>query len=223
MKHYLLLVLISLACHGFGIADGFPFDEKTQTVKCDSLRIHLDGKQASELVQTGCVTLTEGQLQILRRLYPKASSKQAVIAATVNDGNENLGPDDVYCLWVEAFVIAVTINHDVIATPEKAARALATQKDYGSASSPSTQVRMSPLGELFFRGKKITLQQALKMIDSAKLPDKGESTNFFVVVPPPGDPEEMVENQTANSKVLEVFAALRHYGSERGINVCRSW
>ncbi|MBN8458263.1 MAG: hypothetical protein J0M04_10545 [Verrucomicrobia bacterium] len=223
MKAHLLAGFISLACYGMGLADGFPFDEKTQTVRCDSLRFQLDGKQASELVRTGCITLADEQLRILRKFYPNASSKQAVIAATVNDNNENLGPDDVYCLWVEAFEIAVTLNYGVISSPEKAAKALATPKDYGAASSPSTQVRISPLGELFFRGEKTTLHQTLKMIDSIKPPEKGEFTNLSVVVPPPGDPERMVDNQTANSKVLEVYAALQHYGRERGIDVCRSW
>jgi hypothetical protein len=144
-------------CMGYSLAygDGYPFDSGTQEVFEDSLRIQLTPDQVASISATGVVTLSSEQLGVIRLLYPAATPKQAVIAATFNDNNEGLEADDVYCFWVRADELAITINHAVLADPFKVKNAPYQAAD---ASLDTVDLRLSPEGQLYHYGKEITLR-----------------------------------------------------------------
>jgi hypothetical protein len=218
----LIAALICL-CIGCSVAcgDGYPFDPETQQVFQDSLRFRLTPDQIESISATGVVTLSAEQLTVVRRFYPAATPKQAVVAATFNDNNEGLDSDDVYFLWVRADELSITINHTVLADPSKAAKALS---EPGEPPVNTTDLRLSPEGQLYHHGKPVSLAEAFRLIDAVERPKSSDTYfDFRIVFPPPYMPDKVLDEGTANPKVCDIFTALERYGEAQGVPVFRTW
>jgi len=215
----MLLILGGAICSAR--ADGYPFDAETQEVKVDSMRFRLSAEQVEAISATGVVTFSPEQLTVIRRLYPAASAKQPVIAATFNDSVEGLDDDHIDCFWVRADEIAVTIDRTVMADPAKAKKAL---RQTPAIPPDPNAVRLSPDGQIYHHGKRIDLREAFDLIAAVRRSKReGEVFEFRVVVPPQYSPDRELDGGTANSKVRELFAALKSHGETLGVPVFKSW
>jgi len=213
--------------------DGYPFNPATQRVSVPSLRLKLTPEQTKEISATGTLTFGEEDLRLIRLHYPAATARTDVIAATYNDSVED--PAAVLCLWVAPNEVAITLDEKFPQdrSPFEPVVNSVFPTDAELKERASRDLRIAPDGTLYHRGQVITLEQAFALVDEiARFPKPGpngeHSSNvrvLQVVVPPPiiqGEyygPEEVVERPTP----LQVEAALKTYGTAKGIEVYRGW
>jgi hypothetical protein len=205
-------------------ADGFPFDESTQQVMSDSIRIRLAQDQVERISAIGKLELTAAQLTLVRRFYPKASQTQAVVAATFNDNREAGDENEVHVFWVAAEEIAITLNAKVLASEELREAALSEPGNPYPAD-----LRISPNGQIYLEGKKTSLREAFEWIDRKS----GKVEQVYVCVAPPywrghgrwrEDPNGVsVEASDLERSVAETFTVLRKYGEARKVMVGKCW
>ena len=223
----LLTAFLIFALSPLLLADGYPFDHRSQQVRCDSLRFKLTQDQIHEVTSTGTVTFTSPQLTSIRRLYPNATNRADVITATHNDNHEGLEPEDVYCLWVDYEEIAITINDKAI--KDKSPFGEVTYDKFPSDEILKSQnhriIRIGIDSKVYFRGKEITHAQTFLMIDElAALPKfPYRQPLLSVVVSPPMHRSDLLEPAEGQLTAEQFFAALLAYGKAKDIVVTHEW
>lgn len=225
-------LLLALSLFGFvslpAMADGYSFDPTTQEVWSPTLRVRLSVPQIEQLSATGLVDLTEEQLILIHRFYPKANKTQSVVTATFNDNNEDLTVEDVHVFWVSAEEIAVTLNPKVFAAKNLQESALA-EPGYPNL----TDIRIAPYGQIYIAGKRSTFKDALEVIARLSVEPGLTHRQVSVTVAPPYrsdeyswklDPDGELKGQvTLNQEVADLFNALSKYGEAHAVIVAKSW
>lgn len=230
MKFLLLPIitaLISISARG----DGLPFDPETQLVSVPSLRLKLNSEQIKEISSKGILTFDSEQLQLVKLLYPAATSRTQVVAATFNDNTEGW---QTPCFWVAPDEVAITIdkNHPKDKSPFSELDSLSFPSEEELKKSSERFIRLSPEGTIFFRGEEITLLQAFRLIDDLanymkSNPTLGENKNhgaLLVTFPPPrSKSEEEHDRGQGQLSPRQIFEALVVYGKSKSIGVGNSW
>lgn len=225
-------VLLALSLFGFvslpAMADGYPIDPTTQEVLRPTLRVRLAVPQIEQLSATGLVELTEEQLIIIHRFYPKANKTQSVVTATFNDNNEDLTVEDVHVFWVSAEEIAVTLNPKVFAVKNLQNSALAEP-----GHPHPTDIRIAPYGQIYIAGKRSTFKDALEVIARRSVEPGLTHRQVSVTVAPPyrcvesswklDTDGELKDPITLNQEVADLFTALAKYGEAHAVIVFKSW
>lgn len=214
------LTLLSL---GFltasALADGYPFDPKTQAVTGENLRLILSEPQIAELSAIGLVTLTEPQLPLVQRFYPKATGVQAVYAATFNDNIEGYSPDDIHVFWVAANEIAVLIDPKILGDENLKKAALLRKAE----PFPSF-FRISPEGQIYHGGKPMSYQEAAAEIDRRM---KLDAKNFSVsvCVAPPRHAGDGKSDATGKQfpTAQQIYDKLEKLGKDLNVVVHGAW
>lgn len=206
------------------LADGFPFDPSTQRVTVDTIRIRLSEPQVETLSATGLIKLSDTQLTLIQPFYPKASKVQSVISATFNDSIEGLSDEDVHVLWVAAEEVAITLNVKVIANKHLRERALSEP-----VSSPHGDIRIAPNGQIYMKGKRVTIKEAFTLIASRS---QSLEHHVTVCIAPPfhaafseyKDPAgQFEEADKLTQSVADTFKALARYGEALNVAVNKCW
>ncbi len=230
MKFLLLPIitaLISISARG----DGLPFDPETQLVSVPSLRLKLNSEQIKEISSKGILTFDSEQLQLVKLLYPAATSRTRVVAATCNDNTEGW---QTPCFWVAPDEVAITIdkNHPKNKSPFSEVDSPLFPSEEELKKSSERFIRLSPEGTIFFRGEEITLLQAFRLIDDLadymkSNPTLGENKNhgtLLVTIPPPrSKSEEEHDRGQGQPSPRQIFEALVVYGKSKSIGVGNSW
>lgn len=230
MKFLLLPIitaLISISARG----DGLPFDPETQLVSVPSLRLKLNSEQIKEISSKGILTFDSEQLQLVKLLYPAATSRTQVVAATFNDNTEGW---QTPCFWVAPDEVAITLdkNHPKDKSPFSEVDRPSFPSDEELKKSSERFIRLSPEGTIFFRGEEITLLQAFRLIDDLanymkSNPTLGENKNhgtLSVTIPPPrSKSEEEHDRGQGQLSPRQIFEALVVYGKSKSIGVGNSW
>jgi len=228
---------ILLALYFFGLlvvnarADGYPFDPESQRVTEPSLRLKLTTEQIQEISATGTLTFSDAHLRLIHSHYPAATNRTDVVAATFNDNNEGLAPEDVYCFWVAPDEVAVTLNekHPKDKSPFPSPNNNSFPTDAELKEVASRQIRLSPDGTIYFRGRVITLEQAFAIIDDiARFPKPASEHSsdyrcLYVVIPPPLAGSELLTQQDKQRTPTQIFDALTVFGASKAIQVGRNW
>ncbi|RYD30631.1 MAG: hypothetical protein EOP87_16300 [Verrucomicrobiaceae bacterium] len=232
MPRLLLIPVFYLLTCASGWSDGYPFDPDSQRLTVPSIRLKLTGTQVQEVSAKGTITFDGGNMRLIRLHYPAAGNRADVIAATFNDNNEGLGPEDVYCIWVAPDEIAITLNdeHPKDKCPFGEPINHLIPPDADLRRSPYRLIRISPDGLIYFKGTRITLEQASALItDIARTPRPPEIQddawgNLTIVMPPPLTSQEISRQSTASTQTPEqIHDLLAAQGSSASVTVHRSW
>lgn len=209
----LLLLPVSL------LADGYPFDDYTQEVFVDTLRVRLSDQQQAEITKTGRVTFTAEQRAIVAATYPKVPENVRVIAATYNDNLE----DDYVVNRVDFFWVA----------PAELAVTLGVRQVDGQWLFPTKaevmappHLRISPAGKIYHEKAELTLKQALELIRTAPNldGDAGGDRLVWVTLPPPYRVSVEESEQAAdNQAVQKLMTTLQEHGQVHKVTVQKMW
>ena len=216
MTRFVAILLCFLPFGGLR-ADGFPFDERTHEVHGANVRLPLSESQQTEVAATGRVTFTAEQMDLIRMIYPKIPQRLRVIASTYNDGLDERAPNPVDCIWTTPNEIGITL-------PKK------WQKgdysfDSGDEMPDSADIRISPTGLLYHKGKEIGIVKAFEIVRTAKKPDGAPATEqaaIRITRPPPfrsSDEDEVANNKNA----ADLFISLSKYGESVKVTVYPIW
>lgn len=229
----LCLFLLTLFLSNSTKADGLPFDPETQRVTVASLRLKLTPDQIKDISAQGTVTFDQDQLELIRLHYPAATPQTDVIVATYNDNVES-DTDGVYCFWVAPDEVALTLvrDHPRDKSPFLETRNATFPTDQELKQNATRHIRLSPDGNIFYRGKEITLSQAYKLIDEIAAfpepdPNHTHGSNMRglrVTVPPPRTKSE-VDYHIGQGMLTptNIFSALAVYGRSKSIGVNQDW
>ena len=226
LRTLLVLLLLSLS-HVLG--DGYPFDTTSGTVFFDTLRFQLTDEQLDELSATGNVSFSEAQLRTIQQHYPKFPKCASVITTTHNDGLDVVPDHPVYCFWTAADEVSVTLPN----------RPADTDFDLPEPQRGEGDVlRLSPKGHIYYRGKRLTLDDAFEVIRAAcaKQPDGPFPPGIGIVLPPPFRHQNWVRTdirevggnliespEGCNERVKQLYATFRLYAESKGGIVAPSW
>lgn len=229
MRTAFLALILAAATAGPVLADGYPFEEKTQQVRQDTLRLRLSSAQIDSLARTGTVTFSDAQLALVRRFYPKAAKVQPVITATFNDSIEGLTVEAPRVFWIVAEELAITLDPQALTDAKLLDSALAENPD--STPYPS-DIRIAPDGEIYIAGKQATLRDALEIIEKeAKEPRESgpDHRQVDVCVAPPSrypafeSPDGPNTPEERNQAVAELFTTMSKYGEAHKVVVSKCW
>jgi hypothetical protein len=201
------------------VADGYPFDDYTQEVFVDTLRVRLSDLQQAEISKTGRVTFTAEQRALVAATYPKVPESVRVVSATHNDNLE----DDYVVNRVDFFWVA----------PAELAVTLGVRQVDGQWVFPAVaavmappHLRISPAGKIYHDKAVLTLKQALELIRTAPNldGDAGGERLVWVTLPPPYRVSvEESEQAAANQAVQKIMAALQEHGQVHKVTVQKMW
>ena len=157
-------------------ADGYPFYPDTHEVIGESLQLALSDSQVVEVSSTGILTFTKRQRALLKRFYANAPMKIRVISSTFNDGLDLREPNPVDCIWTSPAHVGITLRekHDE------------GEYTFETEADSWPLIRISPKGEIYSRGAKISKDDAKKLIRRAKPSGRDdEPPHVAITLPPP--------------------------------------
>ena len=193
------------------LADGYPFYHDTHEVIGDSLQLALSDKQVTEVSSTGLLTFSREQRELLKKFYADAPPKIRVISSTFNDGLDVREPNPVDCIWTSPTYVGITLRQK----HEEGDYTFETEAD----SLPI--LRISPEGDIYSRGSKITKGAAFELIRTANKTDASDQApHVAVTLPPPyRDPQKAESNEA----VMKLFGELEEVGKTSNVVVHRCW
>ena len=203
--------LLALSIPSVVLADGYPFYHETHEVIGNSLQLALSDKQVAEVSSTGLLTFSQEQRELLKKFYASAPAKIRVISSTFNDGLDVRAPNPVDCIWTSPACVGITLREK----HEEGDYTFETEAD----SWPI--IRISPEGDIYSRGAKITKDAAFELIRAAKK-EKGidEPPHIAVTLPPPNrEPRKT----GSNDAVMKLFGELEAIGKASNVVVHRCW
>lgn len=207
----IIIGFLAFAIPSVVLADGYPFYQDTHEVIGDSLQLALSEEQVTEVSSTGLLTFSDRQRALLKKFYLSAPAKIRVISSTFNDGLDVRDPNPVDCIWTSPAYVGITLHekHD--------------EGDYTFETEPDSWpiLRLSPEGDIYSRGAKITKDAAFELIRAAKKEDGVDQPPHFAVTLPP--PYREPHKNESNEVVLKLFGELEAIGKASNVIVHRYW
>ncbi len=196
---------------GVVFADGYPFCHDTHEVLGDSLQLTLSESQVLEVSSNGMLTFTKQQRTLLRKFYANIPTKIRVISSTFNDGLDTREPNPVDCIWTSPAHVGITLGEKT----DAGGWTFETEPD----SWP--MLRISPEGDIYSRGTKITKDAAITLIRSAKKTNRcNEPPHVAVTLPPPYREPHKAKINDAVKKLLNELIEI---GKSHNVVVHRCW
>ncbi|QIF05259.1 hypothetical protein [Roseimicrobium sp. ORNL1] len=234
MKRVLLALLFwSVLLQVLARADGYSFDSETQRLSVPSLRLKLDEAQVKEISAFGTLKFSEEQMRLLRLFYPSATEHANVVVATHNDNREDVAPDEVNCFWVAPDEVAVELNEKLPKdkSPFPAPVNAVFPSEANLKSDPERHIRLSPTGNIYFRGELIALERAFGLIDElARFPKTSLGIAFpepgaclYVTMPPPLSSHEASYLDETQRQPKQLLETLKAYGRSKVVGVEQRW
>jgi len=192
-------------------ADGYPFYYDTHEVIGDSLQLALSNKQVIEVSSTGLLTFSKEQRALLKKFYATIPAKIRVISSTFNDGLDVREPNPVDCIWTSPAYVGITVREK----HEEGDYTFETELD----SWPI--LRISPEGDIYSSGTKITKDAAFELIRSTKKAEGIDELPSIAVTLPP--PYREPRKSKSNDAVMKLFGELEAIGKASNVVVHRCW
>ena len=193
------------------MADGYPFRHETHEVIGNSLQLALSDAQVTEVSSSGVLTFSPKQRALLRRFYANPPVKIRVISSTFNDGLDIRDPNPVDCIWTSPRYVGITL----IEKQQEGDYTFETEAD------PWPTLRLSPDGDIYCRGAKITKKAAIDLIRAAKKSGGSSDPPHVAVTLPP--PYRELNRAESNAAVLKLFEQLVEIGKKADVVVHRCW
>ena len=203
--------LLALCLPSVALADGYPFNTETHQIIGDSLQLALSDKQVTEVSSTGLLVFSREQHVLLKKFYANAPPKIRVISSTFNDGLDIRDPNPVDCIWTSPACVGITMSekHE--------------EGDYTFETEPDSWpiLRLSPEGDIYSRGVKITKDAAFELIRTARKRDNLDHVpHVAVTLPPPYREQHKAES---NEAVMKLFSELEEVGKASNVIVHSYW
>ncbi len=192
------------------MADGYGFYHDTHEVIGDSLQLILSDTQVVEVSSTGILTFSPEQHSLLKKFYVDSPSKIRVISSTFNDGLDVRDPNPVDCIWTSPSHVGITLRMKY----DEGEYTFDTEAD----SWPL--IRISPEGDIFSRGAKLTKEAAMELIRNATKSEGDELPHIAITLPPPYREPDRAES---NAVVKKLFAELVQVGKLNNVVVHQCW
>ena len=206
-----IALVIAFSLPSVALADGYPFYHDTHEVIGDSLQLSLSESQVAEVSSTGVLTFTQKQRTLLQRFYANIPTKIRVISSTFNDGLDVREPNPVDCIWTSPAHVGITLREKY----DEGEFTFETQADTWPL------LRISPDGEIFSRGAKITTEDAEKLIQQAAHSGSDDEPPHVAITLPP--PYREPDRADSNAAIFKVFDELVAIGKKHGRVVHRCW
>ncbi|MEX2581626.1 MAG: hypothetical protein WD342_21390 [Verrucomicrobiales bacterium] len=203
--------LLSLSLPSVVLADGYPFHHDTHEVIGDSLQLALSDEQVTEVSSKGLLTFSQEQHTLLKKFYANSPAKIRVVSSTFNDGLDVRDPNPVDCIWTSPSYVGITLREKY------------DEGDYTfeTEADPWPILRISPEGDIYSRGVKITKEAAFDLIRAAKKAEGIDEPPYIAVTLPP--PYREPRKTESNDAVTKLFSELEEIGNASSVVVHRCW